>query len=394
VVFAVAASLYGLHVSALTIPGIGKAALIGIWLSPLILLVAGLITAAAVTRTAPGASRPRPDTWRRTLPLAAGSAVVGTLIGAATWYYVDPHWTAVPFGIVGTILVAVAGRYAHQTGRSQDLRRSAVAGLAVAIMVAIVVSVPHAVINHDNVKWLAWPRTWVLLAGLPAATVSARRSGRSGRPAVGVQWRARKGVLGALAGAAAAALVGGFVSRAAFGLPLSLLGISIAVAGGAVFGIERVPGDAAEAAGPSTVLAHDRHAALLITLVTGAIAAVLTGVAVDSWDTSYHFPDPGPVIATEDALSMAAGVGIAIAAGLAVTGLGLVWPQWLIARSWLALRGQLPLRLMSFLNDAHQRGVLRHAGPYYQFRHIELQHHLAARYQARRPPNNRPGKLG
>jgi hypothetical protein len=34
---------------------------------------------------------------------------------------------------------------------------------------------------------------------------------------------------------------------------------------------------------------------------------------------------------------------------------------------------------MSFLLDAHQRGVLRQAGAVYQFRHIELQHRLANR---------------
>jgi hypothetical protein len=45
---------------------------------------------------------------------------------------------------------------------------------------------------------------------------------------------------------------------------------------------------------------------------------------------------------------------------------------------WLALRGRLPWRLMRFLADAHvHRGVLRQAGAFYQFRHAELQRHLA-----------------
>jgi hypothetical protein len=34
---------------------------------------------------------------------------------------------------------------------------------------------------------------------------------------------------------------------------------------------------------------------------------------------------------------------------------------------------------MSFLADAHQRGVLRQAGAVYQFRHVELQRRLAIR---------------
>jgi hypothetical protein len=61
------------------------------------------------------------------------------------------------------------------------------------------------------------------------------------------------------------------------------------------------------------------------------------------------------------------------AAGLAATS----WGQFTILRTWLAVRGQLPLRLMAFLDDAHHRGVLRQAGAAYQFRHARLQDHLA-----------------
>jgi hypothetical protein len=252
-------------------------------------------------------------------------------------------------------------------------------------MVALVFGVVHAALGEDANQWQAWARTWVLLAGLPAAMGAARKSGRGDQPATGAHWRASKGVRGALAAGAVAALIGGFISRSAFGLPLSVLGVAFAVAGGAAFGMERIPGDAAEAVSPDAVLARDRRAALLLTLVTGAAAAVLTGVAVTSWDASYHFPDTGPVIAPEDGLSMAAGTAVAATVGLAIVGLGLAWPQWLIARGWLALRDRLPLRLMSFLNDAHRRGVLRQAGPFYQFRHIELQHRLATRAAESQP---------
>ena len=37
---------------------------------------------------------------------------------------------------------------------------------------------------------------------------------------------------------------------------------------------------------------------------------------------------------------------------------------------------------MNFLEYSHQRGVLRQAGAVYQFRHVELQHRLAKRYEA------------
>ena len=55
------------------------------------------------------------------------------------------------------------------------------------------------------------------------------------------------------------------------------------------------------------------------------------------------------------------------------------WPSYMLIRGWLAFHRHLPWLLMSFLADAHRRGVLRQAGAVYQFRHIELQHRLANR---------------
>jgi hypothetical protein len=52
------------------------------------------------------------------------------------------------------------------------------------------------------------------------------------------------------------------------------------------------------------------------------------------------------------------------------------WPRFVIARVLLAARGQLPWRLMTFLADARQRGLLRLAGGTYQFRHARLQERL------------------
>lgn len=52
------------------------------------------------------------------------------------------------------------------------------------------------------------------------------------------------------------------------------------------------------------------------------------------------------------------------------------WSWFGPARLWLALRGHTPLRLMAFLDDAHRRGVLRHTGPTYEFRHAHLRAHL------------------
>ncbi|GAA4889196.1 NACHT domain-containing protein [Streptomonospora salina] len=55
------------------------------------------------------------------------------------------------------------------------------------------------------------------------------------------------------------------------------------------------------------------------------------------------------------------------------------WPAYLVASRYLAWKGLLPRRLMPFLDDAHRLGLLRAVGPTYQFRHAELQDHLAGR---------------
>ncbi|MEV4005326.1 NACHT domain-containing protein [Actinomadura sp. NPDC049753] len=60
------------------------------------------------------------------------------------------------------------------------------------------------------------------------------------------------------------------------------------------------------------------------------------------------------------------------------------WWAYLVATRNLARAGHLPRRLMPFLDDCHRLGLLRAVGPVYQFRHAELQDHLADTYQA--PP--------
>ncbi|HEX6076250.1 MAG TPA: NACHT domain-containing protein [Micromonosporaceae bacterium] len=83
-------------------------------------------------------------------------------------------------------------------------------------------------------------------------------------------------------------------------------------------------------------------------------------------------------------LGLAAGLVLGVVAGLA-TGLAAgrhhAWIVYVIATARLARAGHLPLRLMRFLDDAHRLGLLRAVGPIYQFRHAELQDHLARTYR-------------
>ncbi|WAU80698.1 NACHT domain-containing protein [Streptomyces sp. Qhu-G9] len=68
----------------------------------------------------------------------------------------------------------------------------------------------------------------------------------------------------------------------------------------------------------------------------------------------------------------------ALLTGLAIGIRQAAWSHYAVARCHLALRAKLPFDLLAFLADAHEHhGVLRRVGAVYQFRHIELQHHLA-----------------
>jgi NACHT domain len=148
------------------------------------------------------------------------------------------------------------------------------------------------------------------------------------------------------------------VPRTALGLAAGLAGMLMGMLMAALAG---VPGGLAGVASPRAVLAGDRQLTLLLMLVGGLVAGLVGGLA--------------------------AGLRFGLAFGLVfgpVFGLGLsmretAWPSYMLTRVWLALHRRLPWSLMSFLADAHQRGILRQAGAVYQFRHLELQRRLATR---------------
>jgi hypothetical protein len=66
------------------------------------------------------------------------------------------------------------------------------------------------------------------------------------------------------------------------------------------------------------------------------------------------------------------------------------WLAYRIAATRRAVRGDLPWDVMRFLDDAHRLGLLRAVGPVYQFRHAELQDHLAAQYHPSKSRGRRP----
>ncbi|MEU3603468.1 NACHT domain-containing protein [Streptomyces sp. NPDC006798] len=104
---------------------------------------------------------------------------------------------------------------------------------------------------------------------------------------------------------------------------------------------------------------------------------------------SWNFIWP-PHVALQ--LGAIGGLGGSAAAVLAFT----AWGQWLtLARFWLPLTNRLPWDVVAFLEDAYDRGVLRHAGAVYQFRHVRLQRQLAGSYgdaRRERPTTDEPSE--
>ncbi|MGW6062722.1 NACHT domain-containing protein [Streptomyces sp. NPDC055189] len=116
---------------------------------------------------------------------------------------------------------------------------------------------------------------------------------------------------------------------------------------------------------PSAVLAQDRRVFLCLCTVV----IVMVGLPLGLVSGLLGGPAVGLIFGLTYGL-MGGAAGFATSA----------WPVFLFTRAYLAVRGHLPWRVMAFLNDACQRGVLRQIGAVYQFRHIDLQRHLAVRY--------------
>ncbi|HEX5493522.1 MAG TPA: hypothetical protein VFX70_02975 [Mycobacteriales bacterium] len=210
-----------------------------------------------------------------------------------------------------------------------------------------------------------------LVAGL-AAGLFYRRT-----PAHRLRWS----LLGTVGGAVCGLLLGS-VTWVTTGRSIGLVtGATGIVLGGIMCGLfaAAAPTDLTTATGPGSVLARDRVTFLAMLALAVPVGLVLAlGAALSP---------PDPFLGAYHGLGYGIGVGLAemTAIGLGLAFLQTSWGGFTLARWWLAATRRLPLRLMTFLDDAHARGVLRQAGAVYQFRHAELQRRLA-----NRPPDRAP----
>ncbi|GAA0674233.1 NACHT domain-containing protein [Kitasatospora atroaurantiaca] len=155
-------------------------------------------------------------------------------------------------------------------------------------------------------------------------------------------------------------------------------GLIFGSAAGLVFGLMAVleaPLDVTFAATPMGLLSSNRATVsgqilVLVPMLTLAIAG--GGRLVVELLQSFLGPMNWGL---SDGLFIGAvgGLGGALSYVLSFT----AWGQWVVlSRIWLPLTGKLPWNMVTFLDDAYRKGVLRQTGAVYQFRHIRLQHHL------------------
>lgn len=183
-----------------------------------------------------------------------------------------------------------------------------------------------------------------------------------------------------------AGLAEGFKAGLEYGLEAGLkagpgFGFVFGLIGGLTYGLTKwaeTPTRTVQASTPMTSWRADRALNMLRILTFGLAAGLAFGLMNG---LAY-----APISATAGLTSGFLGMLVGLLTFGPTVGL---WPgeyhaslAYLIATYRLARADRLPRRLMPFLDDAHRLGLLHAVGPVYQFRHAELQDHLAATYRS------------
>lgn len=289
---------------------------------------------------------------------------IGLILGVSTAALISRHREAARpvLGIAVGAACAVAGAVlGGMIGGPLDLGRGSTGGLVGAIGVGLGVgpiggmlgAFAGGLLGGVGVGLTAGEAPGLpagILCGLGAGAASAATFIRASRrtPALGLR-SSRLSLRPALAA--------GAVAGVALGVPGGALAGTMGAVAGFCLGLLTPDADLRVATSPLVALRRDRATFLTFGFASGATVFAGASLAVAS------------------VVGAAGGVTVGLVFGC----LQAAWGRYTIARIWLAARRKLPWRLMSFLADAHTRGVLRQVGAQYQFRHAELQRHLARR---------------
>ncbi|MEV0719727.1 hypothetical protein [Asanoa sp. NPDC050611] len=131
-------------------------------------------------------------------------------------------------------------------------------------------------------------------------------------------------------------------------------------------------------AGPFVGLAVGAcFAGMAFVIVGASVAHALSPAATLRDDRRYTLTMALSSTGTAAVLGPAAGVTAGLCGAVMVAAAG-EWLPFCFYRAWSALTGDSPWRPMSFLHDAHLRGVLQQSGGPTGFRHAALRRHLTS----------------
>ncbi|MFD5516361.1 NACHT domain-containing protein [Streptomyces sp. NPDC127066] len=252
--------------------------------------------------------------------------------------------TALPVGLVGVITVGLGAGLAAglTTGLAAGLTIGLAAGFAFGLAWGLAGELPEWVATPGIRLRFSLP---MFLSGLTAGLAAVLLFGFTG-------------VLG-----------GSIGDLLASGLTAMLLaGTAVGLVLGLATGLETDAPDLTASSGPITLYDLDRQTYLMATLMPTLVPMLVIGPLV------------GLVLGLGGGLEfgLIAGTSVAAVTQLAHGRADTAWKHFVVARAYLALHRNIPWNLMAFLQDAHERrGVLRQVGAVYQFRHIDLQRHLA-----------------
>ena len=287
--------------------------------------------------------------------------VVGLVVGLGHGLGYGPRQGLVCGFVVGIgymLVIVVGGRPSHQRSQLRESRIDTPTILLIGLIIAIVTTSSYGIAYVLVVifagrsplqrSWLRWSRTTTpttLLTGLLTGLVFGFVFG-------GVYEGVYGGSYGFKLG-----LVDGLVFGLVYGLPL---------------GLRQPPTEAISPLDPPSLWRRERQFGLVAGFAAGIVLGPVFAFGEGLINVFSHVIGFGPV----GGGSIVSGLVIGLVTGL---GSGLMssttWATRL-ASVQLRWRGETPVRLLRFLDDAHERQVLRTVGPTYQFRHARLQDRL------------------
>ena len=368
VVVGIAAAL-GTHVGV----GIG----VGFGTGMLLAMAIGLGTRYARRRWDRAGYRIRYEDKRRPGPGMAGGmigAVIGGLAAGVAGKHGIGHEASLFSGLPEALGIAIGAGATTEFigGFVGTLAGSFVAGY----LAAVGLGLPAGVVNGLGVAMASGLAVYYL--------------GRQGPSSRQPKWEGHIGVPGGLV----IGLATGFTAWREEGVVFAVvIGLVLAATAALPFGLRHHDEDLDLVPSPGQALARDASA-FRRTALSAGLAAGSVGFVGGAMTSIFEV---GAKASLSDVVSDGLGIGLsaALVIGLTFGFYHAASPYFRVVSWWLAARGEAPVRLRSFLDDAYQKTVLRQVGAAYEFRHVILRDRLASRLrQEQQRPASRPAGSG